>query len=108
MTVFAVAVFVTAYGLIASEKVHRVKVALGGAALMLGAGVISFEDAFYSTNTGVDWEVILLLLRVMIIVGVPPVTSARTAVANTAAAGNAQNSGITDLLACHVGGTGHN
>ena len=70
MTVFAVAVFVAAYVLIASEKVHRVTVALGGAALMLGAGVIAFEDAFYSAETGVDWEVIFLLLGMMIIVGV--------------------------------------
>ncbi len=70
MTVFAIAVFVIAYGLIASEKVHRVKVALTGAALMLAAGVVDFEHAFHSEETGVDWEVILLLLGMMIIVGV--------------------------------------
>jgi Na+/H+ antiporter NhaD/arsenite permease-like protein len=70
MTVFAVAVFAVAYGLIASEKVHRVKVALGGAALMLGAGVLDFEQAFHERATGVDWEVIFLLLGMMIIVGV--------------------------------------
>ena len=70
MTVFAVAVFVTAYVLIASEKVHRVKVALTGAGLMLAAGVVNFEDAFHSPETGVDWEVIFLLLGMMIIVGV--------------------------------------
>jgi anion transporter len=70
VTVFAVAVFVTAYVLIASEKVHRVKVALGGAGLMLAAGVLDFEHAFHETETGVDWEVIFLLLGMMIIVGV--------------------------------------
>ncbi|WP_448626707.1 SLC13 family permease [Geodermatophilus sp. URMC 64] len=70
MTIFAVAVFVTAYVLIASEKVHRVKVALVGAGLMLAAGVVDFEDAFHSPETGVDWEVICLLLGMMIIVGV--------------------------------------
>jgi Na+/H+ antiporter NhaD/arsenite permease-like protein len=70
MTVFAVAVFVTAYVLIASEKVHRVTVALGGAGLMLAAGVLDFEHAFHETETGVDWEVIFLLLGMMIIVGV--------------------------------------
>jgi anion transporter len=70
VTVFAVAVFATAYVLIASEKVHRVKVALGGAGLMLAAGVIDFEHAFHETETGVDWEVIFLLLGMMIIVGV--------------------------------------
>jgi anion transporter len=70
MTVFAVAVFVAAYVLIASEKVHRVTVALGGAGLMLAAGVLDFEHAFHETETGVDWEVIFLLLGMMIIVGV--------------------------------------
>jgi Na+/H+ antiporter NhaD/arsenite permease-like protein len=70
VTVFAVAVFVTAYVLIASEKVHRVTVALTGAALMLTAGVIDFEQAFHEPETGVDWEVIFLLLGMMIIVGI--------------------------------------
>ncbi len=70
MTVFAVAVFATAYVLIASEKVHRVTVALGGAALMLAAGVVDFEGAFHSSETGIDWEVVVLLLGMMIIVGV--------------------------------------
>jgi Na+/H+ antiporter NhaD/arsenite permease-like protein len=70
MTVFAVAVFVVAYLLIASEKVHRVKVALCGAGLMLAAGVLDFEQAFHGRETGVDWEVIFLLLGMMIIVGV--------------------------------------
>jgi Na+/H+ antiporter NhaD/arsenite permease-like protein len=70
VTVFAIAVFVTAYVLIASGKVHRVTVALVGAGLMLAAGVVSFEDAFHSPETGVDWEVIFLLLGMMIIVGV--------------------------------------
>ena len=70
MAVFAVAVFVVAYALIASERVHRVTVALSGAGLMLAAGVVDFEDAAHSTETGVDWEVIFLLLGMMIIVGV--------------------------------------
>jgi len=70
MAAFTVAVFVIAYALIASEKVHRVKAALGGAGLMLLAGAVSFEDAFQSPETGIDWEVIFLLLGMMIIVGV--------------------------------------
>jgi Na+/H+ antiporter NhaD/arsenite permease-like protein len=70
MTVFAVAVFVLAYALIASEKIHRVTVALSGAAVMLAAGVLDFEQAFHESETGVDWEVIFLLLGMMIIVGV--------------------------------------
>jgi Na+/H+ antiporter NhaD/arsenite permease-like protein len=70
VAVFAVTVFVVAYALIASERVHRVTVALSGAGLMLAAGVVDFEDAAHSTETGVDWEVIFLLLGMMIIVGV--------------------------------------
>jgi len=70
MAAFAVVVFVLAYALIASERLHRVTVALGGAGLMLAAGVVSFDDAVHSTETGVDWEVVFLLLGMMVIVGV--------------------------------------
>ena len=70
MAAFAVVVFVTAYILLVTEKVHRVAASLGGAALMLAAGVINAEDAFFSKETGVDWNVIFLLLGMMIIVGV--------------------------------------
>jgi len=70
VAVLAVAVFVVVYGLIATEKVHRVTAALAGAAIMLAAGVVDFDDAFHSTETGVDWEVVFLLLGMMIIVSV--------------------------------------
>ncbi len=66
----AVAIFVAAYVLIATEKVDRVKVALGGAALMLAFGVLDSEQAFSSRETGVDWDVVFLLLGMMVIVGV--------------------------------------
>jgi Na+/H+ antiporter NhaD/arsenite permease-like protein len=66
----AVTVFAVAYALIASEKVNRVVVALAGAGLMLGLGLVSAEDAFHSTDYGIDWEVIFLLLGMMIVVGV--------------------------------------
>lgn len=68
--VLAVAVFAAAYVLIATEKVDRVKVALGGAALMLAFGVVDSQEAFASPETGVDWDVIFLLLGMMVIVGV--------------------------------------
>ena len=68
--VFAVAVFVVAYVFIATDRVHKTVVALVGAALVLGLGVVSTEDAFYSRETGVDWDVIFLLLGMMIIVSV--------------------------------------
>ncbi len=70
MAVFAVVVFVAAYVLIVTERIHRVAAALGGAGIMLAAGVVGAEDAFFSEETGVDWNVIFLLLGMMIIVGV--------------------------------------
>jgi anion transporter len=66
----AVAVFVAAYVLIATERVHKTAAALAGAALVLGLGVVGSQEAFYSHDTGIDWDVIFLLLGMMIIVGV--------------------------------------
>ncbi|MGW0758395.1 SLC13 family permease [Streptomyces sp. NPDC002814] len=66
----AVVVFVGAYALIISEKIHRVAVALGGAALMLAIGATDDKSAFYSEHSGVDWNVIFLLMGMMMIVGV--------------------------------------
>jgi Na+/H+ antiporter NhaD/arsenite permease-like protein len=66
----AVAVFLGAYALIASEKVNRVAVALTGAGLMLALRLVSSSDAFHSERFGVDWDVIFLLLGMMVIVGV--------------------------------------
>jgi Na+/H+ antiporter NhaD/arsenite permease-like protein len=70
MTVIAVVVFVIAYVLIATEWTHKLLAALGGAAVLLVLGVTDSEHAFYSHDTGVDWDVIFLLLGMMIIVGV--------------------------------------
>jgi anion transporter len=66
----AVAVFVAAYVLIATERVHKTAAALGGAGLVLGLGVVDSAHAFYSHETGIDWDVIFLLLGMMVIVGV--------------------------------------
>jgi len=68
--ILAVVVFVGAYVLIVTERIHRVAAALGGAAIMLAAGVVGAEEAFFSEETGIDWNVIFLLLGMMIIVGV--------------------------------------
>jgi Na+/H+ antiporter NhaD/arsenite permease-like protein len=59
-----------AYVLIATEKVHRVAAALGGAALMLVIGATDAEQAFFSQEAGIDWNVIFLLLGMMLIVAV--------------------------------------
>ena len=70
MAIVALAVFVVAYVLIATERIHKVKVALGGAAVVMALGIVSSDDVFYSHETGIDWDVIFLLLGTMIIVGI--------------------------------------
>ena len=66
----ALAVFAAAYVLIITEWVHRVAAALGGAAAMLALGATDDEAAFFSTESGIDWNVIFLLAGMMMIVGV--------------------------------------
>ncbi|MFI6832626.1 SLC13 family permease [Kribbella sp. NPDC050241] len=70
MTAIAVVVFALAYVLIATEWTHKLLAALGGAAVLLALGVTDSEHAFYSPDTGVDWDVIFLLFGMMVIVGV--------------------------------------
>ncbi len=67
---FAAAIFVAVYILLATEKVHRVAAALGGAAIVLVAGIVTTDDALFSRETGIAWDVLLLLLAMMVIVGV--------------------------------------
>jgi Na+/H+ antiporter NhaD/arsenite permease-like protein len=66
----AISVFLISYILIASEKFNRVAVALTGAAAMIIIGATDADAIFYDHNTGIDWNVIFLLLGMMIIVGV--------------------------------------
>jgi Na+/H+ antiporter NhaD/arsenite permease-like protein len=70
MSVVAVVVFLVAYALIASDRVHKTLVALAGAAIVVALPVINSDDVFYSRATGIDWDVIFLLLGMMIIVSV--------------------------------------
>jgi Na+/H+ antiporter NhaD/arsenite permease-like protein len=70
MTIIAVVVFVLAYVLIATEWTHKLLAALGGAGVLLALGVTDSEHAFYSPETGVDWNVVFLLFGMMVIVGV--------------------------------------
>ncbi|MZD04306.1 hypothetical protein GTW43_04310 [Streptomyces sp. SID5785] len=69
-TWLAVAVFAVVYVLIATEWVHRVAAALGGAVAMLLIGATDAEHAFFSAHTGIDWNVLFLLLGMMLIVAV--------------------------------------
>jgi anion transporter len=68
--ILSLVVFAGAYVLIATERVHRVAAALGGAGLMLALGLTDGMTAFHSRDAGVDWNVVFLLLGMMIIVGV--------------------------------------
>jgi Na+/H+ antiporter NhaD/arsenite permease-like protein len=65
-----VVIFVVAYVLIATERINRVAVAVGGAAVMLALGATDAEHAFFSEDAGIDWNVIFLLMGMMLIVGV--------------------------------------
>ncbi|WP_342769480.1 ArsB/NhaD family transporter [Nocardioides silvaticus] len=66
----AISIFIVSYALIATERVHRVAAALGGVAAMVVIGLVDAGSAFYSHETGIDWNVIFLLFGMMIIVGV--------------------------------------
>ena len=70
ISVTALLVFIIAYGFIAVEKFNRVAIALVGAAVMIIVGATDAEAAFFSNDTGIDWNVIFLLLGMMIIVSV--------------------------------------
>ncbi|WP_020417032.1 SLC13 family permease [Amycolatopsis sp. ATCC 39116] len=70
MTVLAIVVFAVAYLLIATDRVPKAAAALGGAGIVLAAGVVGSDEAFYSHDTGIDWDVVFLLLGMMIIVGI--------------------------------------
>lgn len=70
LAVASAIVFLIAYALIASEKVNRVAVVCAGAAVMVLIGATDADKAFFSHSTGIDWNVIFLLLGMMIIVGV--------------------------------------
>ncbi len=68
--VLVVVAFVAAYILIATERIHRVAAALAGAGAMVLLGVVDAHVAFFSEETGVDWNVIFLLFGMMVIVSV--------------------------------------
>jgi Na+/H+ antiporter NhaD/arsenite permease-like protein len=70
VTIAALVIFIGAYALLVTEKVHRTKVALGGAGLMLLLHVTDADKAFFSVHTGIEWNVIFLLFGMMVIVSV--------------------------------------
>ncbi len=70
MMIVAIIVFSIVYLLIATERVNRVVAALAGAGVVLAVGVVGSDDAFFSSDTGIDWNVVFLLFGMMVIVGV--------------------------------------
>ncbi|HEY9161565.1 MAG TPA: ArsB/NhaD family transporter [Desulfomonilia bacterium] len=66
----ATLIFVLAYVLIVSERIHKTIIALTGAAIMIGLGIITQEEAFNSIEFGVDWNVIFLLFAMMVIINI--------------------------------------
>jgi Na+/H+ antiporter NhaD/arsenite permease-like protein len=70
---FAVGVFVVSYALICLESLHgthKTVVALCGATAVLVFGIVNQHEAFYSSEFGVDWNVVFLLLSMMVFVNV--------------------------------------
>jgi Na+/H+ antiporter NhaD/arsenite permease-like protein len=76
MMYYAIAVFVIAYSLIISERFNKTTVALVGAGFMVCLPVMDSPDVFYSQNSGIDWDVIFLMLGMMIIVSIMRQTGA--------------------------------
>lgn len=66
MTTVAVVIFIAAYALIISEKVHRTIVGIFGAMLMILAGIIDQETAIHH----IDFNTLGLLMGMMIIVNI--------------------------------------
>lgn len=66
----ALAIFGLAYLVIVTERIHKTIIALSGAALMIGLGVVTQDEAFYSHEFGVDYNVVFLLIGMMVIVNI--------------------------------------
>ena len=64
----ATLIFIVAYVLIVSEKIHKTVVAICGAALMLILQILDQHEAFHVEEFGVDWNVIFLLIGMMTII----------------------------------------
>jgi len=64
----ATAIFIIAYAVIVSEKIHKMIVALFGAGLMLVLKILEQHEAFHLEEFGVDWNVIFLLISMMVII----------------------------------------
>ena len=66
----ALLIFAVCYLVIMTERIHKTIVALFGAAVMIGLGVVSQDEAFYSHEFGVDYNVVFLLIGMMVIINI--------------------------------------
>jgi Na+/H+ antiporter NhaD/arsenite permease-like protein len=66
----ALLIFGVCYLVIITERIHKTIVALLGAAVMIGVGVLSQDEAFYSHEFGVDYNVVFLLIGMMVIINI--------------------------------------
>ena len=64
----ATVIFLLAYAVIVSEKIHKTIIALFGAGLMLVLKILEQHEAFHVEEFGVDWNVIFLLISMMVII----------------------------------------
>ena len=64
----ATAIFIIAYAIIISEKVHKTVVAIFAASLMIVLKILEQHEAFHVEELGVDWNVIFLLISMMVII----------------------------------------
>lgn len=64
----ATIIFLLAYAVIVSEKIHKTIVALFGAGLMLVLKILEQHEAFHLEEFGIDWNVIFLLISMMVII----------------------------------------
>lgn len=81
MALIASVVFLLAYVVIISEKVHRTVIAISGAVLMILLGVLTQEQAI----EGVDFNTLGLLIGMMVVVGIAKQSGMFQAVAIIAA-----------------------
>lgn len=66
----ALVIFAVTYGLIITERIHKTIVALCGAVFMIVSGILTQEEAFYSHEFGIDYNVVFLLIGMMVIVNI--------------------------------------
>ncbi|MFZ3122988.1 MAG: ArsB/NhaD family transporter [Thermodesulfovibrionales bacterium] len=64
----ATTIFLLAYAVIVSEKIHKTIIAIFGACLMLVLKILEQHEAFHVEEFGVDWNVIFLLISMMVII----------------------------------------